>query len=73
MGMSWNALTSRGFSNWRARMRCNQLASELAFHRSRVARGLGRNPQFAQERENLYLQMLEQLRQQLASGQRVAR
>jgi len=73
MGMSWNALTTRGFSAWRARMRCNQLASELAFHRSRVARGLGRNPQFAQERENLYLQMLEQLRQQLASGQRVAR
>jgi RsiW-degrading membrane proteinase PrsW (M82 family) len=73
MGMSWNALTTRGFSVWRVRMRCNQIASELAFHRSRVARGIGRNPQLAQDRENAYLQMLQQLRQQLASGQRVAR
>src|SRR5438105_10663422 len=27
MGMSWNALTTHGFSTWRARMRCNQIAS----------------------------------------------
>src|SRR5438105_2330254 len=27
MGMSWNALTKQGFSKWRTRMRCNQLAS----------------------------------------------
>src|SRR5947199_4594458 len=31
MGMSWNAMTTRGFSGWRSRMRCNQIASELAF------------------------------------------
>ena len=73
MGMSWNALKSRGFSTWRARMRCNQMASELAFHRSRVARGFGRNPQAAQERENAYLNMLQELRQQLASDQKAAR
>jgi RsiW-degrading membrane proteinase PrsW (M82 family) len=67
MGMSWNALTTRGFSMWRARMRCNQIASELAFHRSRVTRGFGRNPQAAQAREGQYLQMLQDLRRQLTS------
>jgi RsiW-degrading membrane proteinase PrsW (M82 family) len=70
MGMSWNALTARGFSVWRTRMRCNQIASELAFHRSRVARGIGRNPQLAQERENSYLYTLQELRQKLGYGQR---
>src|SRR5882672_2909295 len=35
MGMSWNVLTKHGFSPWRTRMQCNQLASELAFHRDR--------------------------------------
>src|SRR6267378_1820490 len=58
MGMSWNVLTSQGFSMWRTRMRCNQLASGLAFHRSRVARGFGRDPQQAQQRESEYLSML---------------
>ncbi len=67
MGMSWEALMSGGFSDWRLRMRCNQIASELAFHRSRVARGIGRNPQSIKEREHIYLQTLQQLRQQLAS------
>jgi hypothetical protein len=52
---------------WRARMRCNQIASELAFHRSRVTRGFVRNPQTAQAREAEYLQMLQALQQQLAS------
>src|SRR6185503_14975963 len=33
MGMSWNMFWTRGFSMWRVRMRCNQIASELAFHR----------------------------------------
>lgn len=70
MGMSWNALTTRGFSVWRTRMRCNQLASELAFHRSRVARGMGRNPLSAQERENFYLYSLQELRQRLGYEQR---
>jgi RsiW-degrading membrane proteinase PrsW (M82 family) len=68
MGMSWNALTSRGFSVWRTRMRCNQIASELAFHRSRVARGIVRHPHLVQERENLYLFMLQELRQKLGDG-----
>ena len=63
MGMSWKAMTTRGFSGWRTRMRCNQIASELAFHRSRVARGFGRDPQSAQERENAYLHTIHELRQ----------
>ena len=46
-------------------MRRNQIASELAFHRSRVTRGFGRNPQTAQAREDEYLQMLQALQQQL--------
>ena len=68
MGMSWNAMTSSGFSAWRTRMRCNQIASELAFHRSRVARGLAKNAQIAQERENAYLYSLFELRQKLNFG-----
>jgi RsiW-degrading membrane proteinase PrsW (M82 family) len=65
MGMSWNAFWSSGFSGWRARMRCNQMASELAFHRSRVARGISRNPQTAAERESSYAITIQQLRQQM--------
>ena len=65
MGLSWNAMTTRGFSGWRARRRYNQIASELAFHRSRVARGLARDPNFAQQRENDYLYTLHELRQKL--------
>ena len=72
MGMSWDALWSLGFSGWRLRMRCNQMASELAFHRSRVARGIGRDPQAAQAREANYRSSLEQLRQQIAQRQQGA-
>jgi protease PrsW len=66
MGMSWDALWSSGLSGWRLRMRCNQMASELAFHRSRVARGIGRDTQAGQMREASYRLTLEQLRQQIA-------
>ena len=66
MGMSWNAFWSDGFSTWRTRMRCNQVASELAFLRSRVARGVSRDPHTAYEREQTYLQTLQELRQQIA-------
>lgn len=66
MGLSWNALNKQGFSGWRTRMKCNQAASELAFHRSRVKRGIVRNPHVAQEREHAYLQMLHELRRRLA-------
>jgi len=65
MGLSWNAMMSKGFEAWRNRMRCNQIASELAFHRSRVARGISRDPRSSQEREEAYLYALYELRQKL--------
>src|SRR5437016_1218832 len=65
MGLSWNAMTTKGFSGWRARRRYNQIASELAFHRSRVTRGLARDSNSAQQRENDYLYTLHELRQKL--------
>ncbi|HYX27442.1 MAG TPA: PrsW family intramembrane metalloprotease [Pyrinomonadaceae bacterium] len=66
MGMSWTAMMTRGFFGWRARMRYNQIASELAFHRSRVARGFIRDPNVAREREDDYLYTLQELRQKFA-------
>ena len=71
--MSWSVLTTHGFSPWRTRMQCNQLASELAFHRSRVARGMVRNPNLAQERESEYLYKLQELRQRLGYSRKGAR
>jgi hypothetical protein len=62
MSLSWTALMSQGFSAWRVRMRCNQLASELAFHRSRVSRGIVVNDQANYLRERAYLQTLAQQR-----------
>jgi protease PrsW len=73
MGLSWDALWSQGVSGWRLRRRCNQMASELAFHRSRVARGIGRDPKAAEAREATYRSHLEQLRQQIALRQRSIR
>jgi len=70
MGMSWRVLRTRGFSLWRTRMRCNQLASELAFHRSRVARGIERRPHIAQARESEYLYTIQELRHKLGAGGR---
>ena len=67
MGTSWRAMTTIGFSGWRTRMRYNQIASELAFHRSRVARGFVRDPNLAREREEDYLYTLQELRQKLGS------
>ncbi|OLE53826.1 MAG: hypothetical protein AUG51_11085 [Acidobacteria bacterium 13_1_20CM_3_53_8] len=65
MGSSFRALRGGGFGIWRDRMQWNQLASELAFHRSRVARGIVRSEQEAREREAAYLQMMHELGQRL--------
>jgi hypothetical protein len=59
------ALSRGGIGAWRSRMRFNQMASELAFHRSRVARGIHSNPQSAAEREAAYIQTLQELRSRL--------
>ena len=59
MGSSFNALSSSGYKAWRARMRFNQLASELAFHRSRAARGVYSADQDVQALEAAYLTELQ--------------
>lgn len=61
MGSSFRALSQTGVKGWRARMRFNQLASELAFHRSRVSRGVHSSSQDVLAREAAYLQALQAL------------
>lgn len=68
MGSSMSALTSRGYRAWRYRMRYNQIASELAFHRSRTARGIFTSEQLTREREAAYLQILQDLSRRLQSN-----
>src|SRR6185436_9342273 len=59
MGSSFNALTQSGVKGWRARMKFNQLASELAFHRCRVARGLHSTSTDVAQIEEAYLHLLQ--------------
>jgi RsiW-degrading membrane proteinase PrsW (M82 family) len=59
MGASFNAFSRGGVGNWRACRQMNQLASELAFHRSRVARGIAKEN--AHEREAAYQAALHDL------------
>jgi len=61
MGSSFNALSKTGVKGWRARRRLNQLASELAFHRSRVSRGIHSRKDDAQAQEAAYLHALQAL------------
>ena len=61
MGSSFSALSKSGVKGWRARMRFNQLASELAFHRSRVSRGYHSPHHDVTAQEAAYLQALEAL------------
>jgi RsiW-degrading membrane proteinase PrsW (M82 family) len=65
MSASWGALARGGFSHWRARTKLNRAASELAFHRSRVARGIHSHGQADDEREADYLRQIYSLRLQL--------
>lgn len=66
MGASYNAFSRGGLSHWHARRQLNQTASELAFHRSRLARGISAAD--AAEREAAYRQALEGLLKQLRAG-----
>ena len=61
MGSSYNAFSRSGMKGWRARRRFNQLASELAFHRNRVARGVYSANQDVLEQETAYLHALQGL------------
>jgi len=61
MGSSYNAFSRTGLKGWRARRRFNQLASELAFHRNRVARGVYSADEDALSQETAYLHALQGL------------
>lgn len=61
MGSSYRAFSQSGMKGWRARRRFNQLASELAFHRSRVSRGVHSTRHDALAQEAAYLQALQAL------------
>ena len=61
MGSSFRAFSQTGVKGWRARRRFNQLASELAFHRSRVSRGVHSASQDVLAQEAAYLQALQAL------------
>jgi protease PrsW len=65
MGSSFSALSRGGFGHWRTARQLNQAASELAFHRSRVARGISATG--ASEREAAYRSNLEELLKRLRS------
>jgi protease PrsW len=65
MGSSFRALSQTGVKGWQARKRFNQLASELAFHRSRVARGYHSTDQDVRAQEAAYLQALQELANEL--------
>jgi hypothetical protein len=62
MGASFRALTSGGYRSWRRRREFNRVASELAFHRNRVARGQASRDGAAVEES--YLRQLTELRGQ---------
>ena len=68
MGSSFNALSRSGVRGWRSRMRFNQLASELAFHRSRVSRGVYSNHDVSAQ-EAAYLNALQNLINELRGVQ----
>ena len=68
MGSSFNAFSTTGVKGWRTRRRFNQLASELAFHRSRVSRGIRSSKHDPQAQEAAYLDALQSLVNELRAG-----
>jgi RsiW-degrading membrane proteinase PrsW (M82 family) len=61
MGASITAWRRGGIPHWRARRELHRVASELAFHRWRVLRGLTLGPEGDAEREAAYLRRLCEL------------
>jgi RsiW-degrading membrane proteinase PrsW (M82 family) len=64
-GASFEALTKGGVAAWRARKQLHGLASELAFHRSRVARGITASDGSDARREEVYVWRIYELCSQL--------
>ena len=69
LNASFAAWMQGGVAHWRARRELHQVASELAFHRWRVLRGLSLGPEADAHREEQYLRRLCELndRARLAS------
>ncbi len=65
MGATFGALRRRGLEGWRTRTRFHALASELAFQRFRVARGVTPGGPDETEREAMYLHAMRELRARL--------
>jgi len=63
MGASYSAFSRGGITHWRACRQFNQIASELAFHRNRVSRGIG--SQDAWQKEEEYRSVLRELSRML--------
>ena len=63
LGSYFDALVKGDFRAWRARASFNQVASELAFHRDRVGRGITFSEDA--EREAAYVQLLGRLKRLL--------
>lgn len=63
MGSSLNAFSRGGFSHWQTARQLNQTASELAFHRNRIARGIAAAQ--AREQEAAYQRALQDLLRKL--------
>jgi protease PrsW len=61
MGGSFDAFSKGGMRSWRNRRKLHQLASELAFHRSRVSRGLHSSKHNIHDLEAAYLHTLQTL------------
>jgi RsiW-degrading membrane proteinase PrsW (M82 family) len=62
MSASFTALTKGGYRSWRTRREFNRVASELAFHRNRVAQG--RVVEGGAAVEEFYIRQLSELRGQ---------
>jgi protease PrsW len=67
-GASFTALSSGSMARWRDCKQFNQIGSELAFHRSRVARGIYRDEHEVHGREAAYLQKLQEILSRLRGG-----
>ena len=63
MGASFRALTTGGYRSWRTRKQFNRVASELAFHRNRIAQGQAITDGAAVEES--YIRQLLELRGQI--------
>ena len=66
MGATYSAFSRGGLNHWQARRQLNQTASELAFHRNRLARGI--SVEDAREREAEYRLALQELLKRLRTS-----